>query len=69
MRLTLNDHATRNSLSEAMMGALETSLRAAHINNDIAVIKRNGQNMLDGAACEELDAFINKRQPIWPQSS
>ena len=24
------------------------------------------QNMLDGAACEGLDAFINKRNPQWP---
>ena len=24
------------------------------------------RNMLDGAACEGLDAFINKRQPDWP---
>ena len=24
------------------------------------------QNMLDGAACEGLDAFINKRHPQWP---
>jgi enoyl-CoA hydratase/carnithine racemase len=24
------------------------------------------KNMLDGAACEGLDAFINKRQPHWP---
>ncbi len=24
------------------------------------------QNMLDGAACEGLDAFINKRRPTWP---
>lgn len=24
------------------------------------------RNMLDGAACEGLDAFINKRQPRWP---
>ncbi len=24
------------------------------------------RNMLDGAACEGLDAFINKRQPQWP---
>jgi enoyl-CoA hydratase/carnithine racemase len=24
------------------------------------------QNMLDGAACEGLDAFINKRHPLWP---
>lgn len=24
------------------------------------------QNMLDGAACEGLDAFINKRPPQWP---
>lgn len=26
------------------------------------------KNMLDGAACEGLDAFINKRAPDWPQS-
>lgn len=26
------------------------------------------KNMLDGAACEGLDAFINKRKPDWPQS-
>lgn len=25
------------------------------------------KNMLDGAACEGLDAFINKRQPVWPE--
>ncbi|MGL4490575.1 MAG: enoyl-CoA hydratase [Rhizobiaceae bacterium] len=25
------------------------------------------KNMLDGAACEGLDAFINKRQPVWPK--
>jgi enoyl-CoA hydratase/carnithine racemase len=25
------------------------------------------KNMLDGAACEGLDAFINKRQPNWPE--
>ena len=25
------------------------------------------KNMLDGAACEGLDAFINKRQPQWPE--
>lgn len=25
------------------------------------------RNMLDGAACEGLDAFISKRQPDWPQ--
>ena len=25
------------------------------------------RNMLDGAACEGLDAFINKRQPLWPE--
>jgi enoyl-CoA hydratase/carnithine racemase len=24
------------------------------------------ENMLDGAACEGLDAFINKRHPVWP---
>jgi enoyl-CoA hydratase/carnithine racemase len=24
------------------------------------------QNMMDGAACEGLDAFINKRHPVWP---
>ncbi len=24
------------------------------------------KNMLDGAACEGLDAFINKRQAVWP---
>ncbi len=24
------------------------------------------QNMLDGAACEGLDAFITKRHPVWP---
>ncbi len=24
------------------------------------------RNMLDGAACEGLDAFINKRKPAWP---
>jgi enoyl-CoA hydratase/carnithine racemase len=24
------------------------------------------KNMLDGAACEGLDAFINKRKPVWP---
>lgn len=24
------------------------------------------QNMLDGAACEGLDAFISKRHPVWP---
>jgi enoyl-CoA hydratase/carnithine racemase len=24
------------------------------------------KNMMDGAACEGLDAFINKRQPEWP---
>jgi len=24
------------------------------------------RNMLDGAACEGLDAFISKRQPVWP---
>lgn len=27
------------------------------------------QNMLDGAACEGLNAFITKRQPIWPALS
>jgi enoyl-CoA hydratase/carnithine racemase len=27
------------------------------------------KNMLDGAACEGLDAFINKRQPHWPELS
>ena len=27
------------------------------------------QNMLDGAACEGLDAFIAKRHPIWPALS
>ncbi len=27
------------------------------------------KNMLDGAACEGLDAFINKRQPNWPAAS
>jgi enoyl-CoA hydratase/carnithine racemase len=26
------------------------------------------KNMLDGAACEGLDAFINKRQPNWPEA-
>ncbi|MBL8791877.1 MAG: enoyl-CoA hydratase [Rhizobiales bacterium] len=26
------------------------------------------RNMLDGAACEGLDAFINKRQPQWPKT-
>jgi enoyl-CoA hydratase/carnithine racemase len=25
------------------------------------------QNMMDGAACEGLDAFISKRHPIWPE--
>jgi enoyl-CoA hydratase/carnithine racemase len=25
------------------------------------------QNMMDGAACEGLDAFINKRHPVWPK--
>jgi enoyl-CoA hydratase/carnithine racemase len=25
------------------------------------------QNMLDGAACEGLDAFISKRHPVWPE--
>jgi enoyl-CoA hydratase/carnithine racemase len=25
------------------------------------------KNMLDGAACEGLDAFINKRQAVWPE--
>ncbi len=24
------------------------------------------KNMMDGAACEGLDAFINKRKPVWP---
>jgi hypothetical protein len=24
------------------------------------------RNMLDGAACEGLDAFLAKRQPHWP---
>jgi len=24
------------------------------------------RNMLDGAACEGLDAFISKRKPHWP---
>jgi enoyl-CoA hydratase/carnithine racemase len=24
------------------------------------------RNMLDGAACEGLDAFLNKRHPVWP---
>lgn len=27
------------------------------------------RNMLDGAACEGLDAFISKRQPKWPEPS
>jgi enoyl-CoA hydratase/carnithine racemase len=27
------------------------------------------QNMLDGAACEGLDAFISKRHPVWPALS
>lgn len=27
------------------------------------------RNMLDGAACEGLDAFINKRHPHWPELS
>ena len=26
------------------------------------------RNMLDGAACEGLDAFLNKRAPVWPTS-
>ena len=38
LRLTLNDDASRNSLSEAMLGALETQLELANADRSISVI-------------------------------
>ena len=38
LQLTLDDNASRNSLSEAMLGALETELKAASVDRSIGVV-------------------------------
>ncbi len=58
LRLTLNDPATRNSLSEAMMGALQEALdqAAADRNARVIVISGNGPAFSSGHNLKEITA-------------
>src|SRR5262245_2840994 len=58
LRLTLNDPATRNSLSEAMMTALEQALKGAAGDKDVRVIviAATGPSFCSGHNLKEITA-------------
>ncbi len=71
--LTAHVNAIAQKISGKSLTAIKIGKRAyqeqIHLNLEDAYAYCSGvmmKNMLDGAACEGLDAFLSKRHPQWP---
>jgi enoyl-CoA hydratase/carnithine racemase len=71
----LSEHValTAEKIASKSQAAIRFGKRVFHDQRALGLEQAYGvasavmaQNMLDGAACEGLDAFIGKRHPVWP---
>ena len=72
--LTAHVSAIAEKIASKSQAAIKFGKRTFHDQRNLSLEDAYGlaagvmvKNMLDGAACEGLDAFISKRHPHWPQ--